>query len=357
MSEFGVVALIDSEFRGRGTARDRAAVESRETLFARDIMTSGYRLAIENRREQGTPSALGPKLGEFVSSPALALFGDNQQRRSLSLPIEETPEKAAEPATQWVNVWHHCLIDDPDDAAGIQRAIDSGARTLYFPPGGTFYVGTPVVLRGGLERIVGMYAPVQSIKADQPTFVTSAQSLAAVVLEGLTGNVRVKHGGPSTLVVRDCQGVDGEVTGGGKLHLENVVGVWSFGKGKSWCRQYNTERQGVHAVNSGGDLWILGLKTERGGTLIDTLVGGRTEVIGGLSYTTTEGKLAPMFVVNESSLSATIGEVCYTGYPYASLVRQTLGGVTRELKRTDAPLRPQFLQGSQPPLFVGRHRP
>ena len=56
-------------------------------------------------------------------------------------------------------------------------------------------------------------------------------------------------------------------------------------KQKLWARQLNIENQGTHLINDGGDLWILGYKTERGGTLLDTRGGGRSEVLGGFSYT------------------------------------------------------------------------
>jgi len=60
-----------------------------------------------------------------------------------------------------------------------------------------------------------------------------------------------------------------------------------------WARQLNIENQGTHLANEASDVWILGYKTERGGTLLETRAGGRSEVLGGFSYTTTAGKLAP----------------------------------------------------------------
>lgn len=39
-----------------------------------------------------------------------------------------------------------------------------------------------------------------------------------------------------------------------------------------------------HLKNDGGQLWILGIKTEGPGTNITTCNGGRTELLGGLVY-------------------------------------------------------------------------
>ena len=63
----------------------------------------------------------------------------------------------------------------------------------------------------------------------------------------------------------------------------------------------NIENLGTHLTNEAGTVWILGYKTERGGTLAHTLAGGRTEILGGFSYTTTGGKLAPMFINNRTA--------------------------------------------------------
>jgi hypothetical protein len=46
------------------------------------------------------------------------------------------------------------------------------------------------------------------------------------------------------------------------------------------------------------------------GTLVHTLGGGRTEILSGFSYTTTAGKLAPMFENTDSSIWAFFSEVC-----------------------------------------------
>ena len=66
--------------------------------------------------------------------------------------------------------------------------------------------------------------------------------------------------------------------GPGAVFLEDVVGrFFRFHGEKVWARQFNPEGTGLHVLNDGGDLWILGLKTEGGGTLRDITgnAGGR----------------------------------------------------------------------------------
>lgn len=56
-------------------------------------------------------------------------------------------------------------------------------------------------------------------------------------------------------------------------------------------------------------------------------------MLGGFSYTTTAGKLAPMFVNDNSSVFAFFGEVCYNGDPFAALIREARQGETHEVRR------------------------
>lgn len=86
-------------------------------------------------------------------------------------------------------------------------------------------------------------------------------------------------------------------------------------------------------LNDGGDFWVLGYKTERGGTLVETRRGGRTEVLGGFSYTTTAGKAAPMFVTENALVFAYFAEVCYNGDPFTTLIREVRRGESREIRR------------------------
>lgn len=361
-NRFGVVALIDAELGGGSMAVDAAAITNGETLFARNVRTTGFKSAIHNARERDQPTAdaVGPVVDEWVSTPPLALFNTGQPR-SLQLPVEETPDLPWDEPSGWANVRCFRRLEDPDDTAAVQRAIDSGAPVVYFPSGSTSFLSHTVEIRGPVRRIVGCHAnlvrvresePVTSDAREAPLFRLGAGDSPIVVVEDVVArNVSILHDSERTLVVRNAQGLDGELSGGGRLFLENVVADWEFVSGQAWARQFNNERLGTHIRNAGATLWILGLKTERGGTLIETLPGARTELLGGLSYTTNNGKLAPMFVVRDADASFTIGEVCYSRDPYRTLLEETRAGETRTLPRGEAPLRASYLQGSEIPLY------
>ena len=353
VSKFGVVALIDSEFVGIGDSARLPAVSNGETLFARNIKTQGFKLAIDNLRlkDNPTPSANGPNVPEWVSTPPLTLFRV-EKPQSLNLLIHDTPQVEWDDPATWANVRAFRDLADPDDSASLQRAIDSGATTVYLPAGGVYYFGMPVELRGKVRRIACMHAHIHGVKGDAVWRVGNQGPEVLVIQDG-HGQLTIEHGAAKrTLVVKNGQGIGGRLFGEGDVHLDNVVADWNFEKGRAWARQFNNEREGTHVVNAGATLWILGYKTERGGTLIATSNRGSTEVLGGLSYTTTKGKLAPMFTSVDSRVSVVMGEVCYTGDPFARLFEQKRGRENKILDRKGVPLRPAFLQGGQLPLFV-----
>ncbi|HEY1068513.1 MAG TPA: hypothetical protein VGE52_20485, partial [Pirellulales bacterium] len=150
------------------------------------------------------------------------------------------------------------------------------------------------------------------------------------------------HGGveidsPRTVFFRsvsDCDLTMTDRAAGGEIFCEDfVTHNLSLKNQRLWARQLNVENEGTHIRNDGGSLWVLGYKTERGGTLLDAKDGGKSEILGGFSYTTTAGKLAPMFVNDDSSVFAFFNEVCFNGDPFETLIRETRRGQTKTLKR------------------------
>lgn len=71
--------------------------------------------------------------------------------------------------------------------------------------------------------------------------------------------------------VADCDLTFGPKASSGELFFEDVVTHNLVLKNQRvWARQLNVENEGTHVVNDGGLLWVLGYKTERGGTLLDS---------------------------------------------------------------------------------------
>lgn len=362
-SNFGVITLVDVVCEGTGAADKLAAMQTNETLFARNIKTTGFAKAIEHRGKETLPSPEGASVAEYVSSPTIRLAGGGNH--SLNLPVKDAPVVDGGAPELWANVRSFREIGDVDDTASIRRALASGAKTVYFSPGAVYFVSGNIEVPSQVNRIEGMFSRVVAVRERKsrdkderedeqplPRLIVQGESKQPIAIECFFANIAIVNPSGRTLVVRNGEFHGGDATDRGELFLENIVCEWTFGKEQTvWARQLNAEKQGVHLTNAGGTLWVLGLKTERGGVLIDTLAGGKTEVLGGLSYTTNQGKLGPMFRVVDGSLSVTLGEVCYTGDPFAVLCEVRSGESTERVKRGEGPLRPSFLQGSALPLL------
>lgn len=348
---YGTMVLLEARLAGIGDASRAPAVINYNggRIFLRDVETSGYRRALADLQTpdaarawsivgEDRPGSLGPKIAEYSSEPATTPFPSAPA--SLRLPVKEPPVVPWDPPSSWANV--DLFGADPtgreDSSAAIQRAMDSGAATVFLP--GTYRIGTTVTIRGAVRRVTGVGGQI-SYGKDRglgPDFRIEDGSPHQVALEHLAqvgGGVEIAT--RRTVIFRsvsDCDLVMAPSAEGGEIFAEDFVthGL-ALRRQRMWARQLNVENEGAHVLNDGGELWVLGYKTERGGTLLHTRGGGRSEVLGGFSYTTTAGGLAPMFINEASRVWAFFGEVCYNNDPFTVLVREVRGTETRVVGR------------------------
>lgn len=357
---YGTLSVLDATLTGRGGAKTLPAVVNYNggRLCLRDIATTGYGRAVADVATPDYFAALrvtgadkagseGPKIAEYFSHAATNPFGGPS--RSLGLPIRETPDVAWDDPKSWAVV--DAFGADPtgkkDSSAAIQKAIDSGATTVFFP--GFYAVEKPVTVRGKVRRLLGTGGWIDYNSKSKPDFVVGEGDAKVVVIEHFAPiNGGIEIAADRTVVLRSVEVRRISHTGKGPLFLEDVAtDDVRIARGQQvWARQLNVENEGTHVTNDGGTLWILGYKTERGGTLLLTKNSGRSEVYGTFSYTTTAGKLAPMFVTEDASAFAFFTEVCYTGDPFAVLVREARNGVVKEVKRGGGSVAPYIGAGA-----------
>ncbi len=324
----GLLALLDSSLLGKGGP---AIQNAKGALFARNVETKGFKTAIESDTERG--GAPGPIVDEYFSHAPTSPFGS--PAKSLRLPAREPPEVPWDDPSTWAVV--DTFGADPngrqDATPAIQKAIDSGATTVYFP-GSAYSLGSTILVRGKVRRILFRGQNIDYNGKVKPDFR---------IVDGDSPFVSIEHVAPvgggieidtdRTVLLRS---VESRLTlkRKGDLFLEDFcTGNLMINPGQRvWARQLNVENEGTHVSNNGGQLWVLGYKTERGGTLLHTRAGGSTEVFGNFSYTTTAGGLAPMFVTEDASVFAFFAEICFSGDPFKTLIRETRGGETREVK-------------------------
>ncbi len=354
--------VIDGNFTG-GSA-DKAAIEvNAGSVFARNIRTSGYQAVVK----KGGDVVPGTSIAEYVSGQTYSLFSSPQ--RSLNLPVVEVPAVPWDDVSKWANVEGYGASgkDDKDDTAGIQSALDSGKTTVYFPTG-NYKVSNTLRVRGNVRRIVGLESYLEVINRlksqTSPVFRFEGRNQDVVVLERFNTNFGsfnytwFEHASPKTLVLRNIAINSAKSyrnrTGAGRLFIEDVTGGnWVFDHQEVWARQLNPENEGTKIVNNGGKLWILGLKTEKVGTVVETKAGGKTEILGGLVYPIQPVPAEqPAFINNGSSLSVSIAESCYSGdYNYKVIIKETRDGVTKTLPNKAIPGRSSC--SFTLPLYVG----
>lgn len=346
---YGTFCLIDAQLTGRGAANRSPAIVNFNggRMLLRDVRTTGYARALGDVTTPDSaaafritgpdkPGSEGPDVAEYVSHPATNPWGGRVE--SLRLPVKEPPELPWDDPATWANV--DDFGADPtarsDSSEAIQRAVDSGATTVFLP--GSYELHKTVELRGKVRRLIGVGGVIDYLAKVKPDFRIVDGESPAVSLE----HFAYVHGGVEIATrrtvlfrsVADCDLTCTERAEGGELFFEDfVTHNLRLRRQKVWARQLNVENEGTHVRVDGSDLWVLGYKTERGGTLVETVGGGRSEILGGFSYTTTAGKLAPMFVTEDSSVYAFFAEVCFNGDPFETLIRDTRNGRTRIVKR------------------------
>ena len=114
----------------------------------------------------------------------------------------------------------------------------------------------------------------------------------------------IVHESKRTLIVSSWIGAHVIGRGSGDIFLDDYCGRLDIESPQhhAWCRQLNTERQGTMLTNSGAKLWILGMKTEKIGTIIHTRAGGHTDLLGCFIYSNRGwDETVPAFVIEEST--------------------------------------------------------
>jgi hypothetical protein len=154
--------------------------------------------------------------------------------------------------------------------------------------------------------------------------------------------VSVEHNSKRSLVIKHAalRSYTNTETGTGDVFFEDIVsGLIKLHNQNAWARSLNVEATPLDSeakiLNDGGLLWILGLKTENPGTIIETKNNGSTEVLGGFIYI---NKSIPdtnppqaQYINNESKVSILTRSYLPTATGYAVLVREIKNGSSKDL--------------------------
>jgi hypothetical protein len=363
----GLVVVLDSALNGGDPAVSAIENDAGE-LFARGVTTTGYLSVIRDLNV----TVPGSVVTEFVSSATQNLFPPSLA--SLNLAILETPELPQDSLANSVSVADFGAVSGDvsiDNLPAFQAAIDSGFPTVFAPPGGRYAFSGPPVVRGNVRRFDLMGCLLGATLTNnfggvEPLIRVESGTQSVVLIERVGGwwkdgapwtvlGAGIQHASTATLVIRDGAGGFDKTPGSGDIFLENVgMGFPQsiVDGGNVRGRQINPESQEPniesYILNNGGNLWFLGMKTEKPNTTIKTINGGFTEVLGGFLYPVwpvPSGVAA--FVAEESTMSLVYAT---QGTDYAVQVRETQGGQTLELLKASVLPRGG---GSVVPLYTG----
>ncbi|MFW5863842.1 MAG: glycosyl hydrolase family 28-related protein [bacterium] len=371
-----VVAFLDSDLKGG--KKGEPAIDLRDGyLFARNIDTEGYCCAL---RQQGSTEIPQARINEFVAGDKIVLFAE-ENRNSLNLSVEETPEIAWEnDHSMWACVNDFGAAGDGvhDDTEAIRKAIASGKPVVWFQPG-RYLVSDTIDLPASLKRLNFMHGEIATERQFRRcmgagVFRVNADAEDPLIIEDLFameelrgGVYFIDHACTRTLVLSDlstvmCSQYKNTVEGG-KVFFENVYSMNQFRQqdspfvikgNRAWGRQMNPERSDPEIVNDGGDLWLLGFKTEWATTSFLTKNGGRTEVLGG-TINQCIGPKSPSTIINQDSdVCVVTGTTDWRPIDARShtMIEEKRGDITRKLAWAEFPIREGQLIAI--PLYVGR---
>ncbi|MEO1524246.1 MAG: glycosyl hydrolase family 28-related protein [Planctomycetota bacterium] len=374
----GVFTLLDSQLVGVGDAVNDIAIFTEERLYARNVQTIGYAAAVDYQPsgEQFPRDAVlgGTLIEEYWSEGAqdsntggaVETFSGAPDA-TLGLPVEDSPETPLESdLSKWASPTSFVTVnpdgtpsgvpgDTFDDAAAVQSAIDSGATTIYLPNNGDWVIDDAVEIRGNVERLIGLESSLVTRSGDGVIRIgeTTADTLVLERFESRRGQrVGFDHVSDQTIVARNLIGFDYRPVSDspGDVFLYDVsLGTVTFRNQHVWARQLNPEGAAdvtdpnlpdQKILNDNASVWILGMKVETEGTVVRTINGGQTELLGvyrnNASFSDANN---PAFVTVDASLSvANFDSSTAASGAWAVHASETRDGITQTLDRIESTL-------------------
>lgn len=331
----GMITLIDSRLQGSG---EGTAFVNRGNCFIRNVEVQNYANSLDNFGE-----LTSGYIDEF-HFPSLIKLWEASPDTSLRLKIEETPQLSYDDPENWVNVtdfgYSPGSAENPnyaDVGPAIRAAIafmnepgNESKTTLYFEPG-DYRLASSIRIYGNIKRMVGNFAaifPQPSIeKTTEPIFTIDDTRYETIIIERINfapvccndrrrKNTLFLNNSSRDVVLQHVYIGHGKAyekgTATGRLFLEDICALsqyyyihthreevfqeaipqFEFKDQLVWARQFNTEQRHTKASSLGGQLWVLGLKTEEPGVAVYAKDNARVEILG--------GTILPSFPVNDS---------------------------------------------------------
>lgn len=329
---YSMTTVINGSFTGGSP--DVSAIVNKDYLYARNIETSGYKNAISSNGIYIS----GTSIKEFQSDSSTRLYPNSLAYGSLNLPIQQVPEFLDSTMSHWGKIPYNQSNAYYIDGNRLDSLLKSNITTIYSRLSGSTLIDREFSVPANIQLINGLNCVVNSDRGVGLTFVVDKPGNNPLIIERFGYGVKVKHLAKRPVVIRHGEIDYISQPGAGDLYIEDITtDTLHFYPGQHvWAYQLNTEVNTTKIINDGADLWIMGLKTEKRGTVIETKNGGRTELLGGLIYplcgfTASEDPIA-MFTCKDASLYAFCGWSIYgANCFYKIAVRETKNSETKTL--------------------------
>lgn len=366
VSEDAHTIIVDATLTGGNI--ENSAIDNAKSakVFIRNLNVQGYGKAINNHPDSPSPDVTDGvgsiHINQWVSHNALSLF-DESSEQSLGLEIKIAPEYHSNDFTTWANV-----LDFSDDGTGndsirIQKAIDSGAKTIYFPRK-SYRLKTKVIIRGNVQRVLGF----KSVLVGKGFRIDDVSGDFFIIEQFVNSPSIIEINTPKTTVIRDLHGfVYNSSQGVGDIFIENVAGKNAGINGgvhiqygaRAWIRQLNPvtaapEAKSIRLLNNNSTVWLLGLATEHNGNIVTTENGGKTELLGVQVYSNFKAQGNDIaYIIDNAEMSIISSEISFSdAFHYNIWVKETREGQTRILRRNSSGMLRRG-RGKIIPLFIG----
>lgn len=281
------------------------------------------------------------------------------------LAVLSPPAEASVPVEDWVNIQKFGAIagDGVDSTGAFDAAFKSNARVIYIPSG-QYAVSKPFIVADNIERIEGMFSIInigndRHAVAGVPSalFRTNPTRKKPLFIRRLIVERRgtmatiVDHRSSATLVMSDIVGLLGagllyRPAEGGQVFADNTMAGRTEVSGQAglWFRQYNAEGRSVRLVNDGAPLWILGAKSEQTNTLVRSINGADTEVVGAFVFRVFGNATQTAAFINENGRLAVsyVEEATRPVAIYSIHMDSSSGGMHTLVRAEDLPRRGRF---------------
>lgn len=335
------LTLIDAELQGTGggtaivteyrkNGRETPGERRTINVFLSDIKQNGYQKTGEIYNcETGQQETLKGDIEEWSCGNPLTLF--STQNKMLNMPVEETPYLQHD--------LDNIAVVEGNTGADIQAAIDTPGVKTVFLPNRSYQVSEPIRIRGSVRKIIGMRARFSRDSVD-PIFRFEEGDEPTVIIERMEGP-SIEHNSQRTLAIKHAwlKSYHNTDNGTGDLFLEDVVSEnVKIHHQNAWVRSLNVEGVPTDSepkiLNDGGRLWILGLKTEKPGTILETRNNGSTVVKGGFIYINSDipDTTPPQaqYINDNSRVAIITRSYLPTATGYEVLVREIKGNKTKD---------------------------